>query len=465
MNHSFLLFYYSMRKYLLLALVLIGASLSQTSFALSGFCNFAWVFNTVYVCTTTSITPIYTSLSGTNNVQNQVSSTITFSGGVYKGVFIKTVTGTLPFTVFWDNVAQIPWPTGATWSTGPTGLTWAIWSTGAIGATWATWSTGSQGIQWLIGATGSIGPPWIQGLLWNTGATGPKWNTWSTGAIGSTGSQGIQWPTGLTWVQWLSITGAIGPQWIQWVVGATWSTGPQWIQWNTWFSGGTGSIVLDGTIGVLNLSLSGWLPVWWSSSPPVSFSWVTLNGYFDHFSFQYDLPSWNIILHLNAFGVIDSWSYPDIVVDKHFEVVNVVSINDFTDPRLIISVTYWGWNNSSTTACGWYWLGILSSLIQWFTDDILPNNTYLGFGYELVWCPGYKPTDPQTIIFSWSLGGWSGATFDGSGQYLALTKTIDGTIYLDQRSFYMLLLYAFVSLLILYTIFHISRTILFWKSR
>lgn len=153
-----------MKKYLLFLLALLPAVFfpSQSSFALNGSCSFAWAFNTVYQCTTSSTTPVFFSLSGANNVANQVSVTISNSGSsFYRINAIKTTSWTLPFTIYWDN-ANTPWPT---------------WPTGATGATGP------------VGATGATGTTWPQGIQWPTGATGA---TWSTGATGATGSVDIQ---------------------------------------------------------------------------------------------------------------------------------------------------------------------------------------------------------------------------------------------------------------------------------
>jgi hypothetical protein len=73
------------------------------SFAASGTCSFAGVFNVVYDCVTTSSQPVFFSLTGAQNVQNMVSTTIVKSGSIWLTRSIKTVSGTIPYSVIWTD--------------------------------------------------------------------------------------------------------------------------------------------------------------------------------------------------------------------------------------------------------------------------------------------------------------------------------------------------------------------------
>ncbi len=264
-----------------------------------------------------------------------------------------------------------------------------------------------------------------------------------------TDSMGTQWDI------WnIGATGATGPIWPIWPVGATgsiWPQGIQWIQGNTW------SVNIQGTVNSIILNSSGSV---WSAWTNISYSGVVLDWYFNNFSFQYNQPSFNIVLHLNAFWVINDPS-SIVLTDSGMEVASTISINDFSDPRIVLSIKRI--INGSESVCGWYWLEIPSSLIQWFTTDILPNLNSISFGYEVVWCEWYNQTTP---IFTGSTGtGFTPPS--ASWSYIALTYKDDlsGATYFDMNALFLISIYLSWILALFYAFFTLFKNKILWSRK
>lgn len=268
------------------------------------------------------------------------------------------------------------------------------------------WLTGSTGAIGPIGATGSI---WLQGIKGNTGSIGPIGLIWSTGSIGATGSVDIQW-----------------------------------------------------SVNNLILSISGGLS---SPAPSVSYSGITIQGFFDILQSNYDLPSYRLVLHLNAFWSLDG-AFPDIVLTGTGLFINsAVSIFDPSDPRIVLTLIRQ--NSGDILSCGWYGVNIIPSLIQWLSGGAYPNSVDIGTAFELTGCPGYKPTTPLTISGSLGNTGTSFVPPSASGMYIGLTYTDStGATYFDMNALFLIAIYLSWILAIFYSFFLLyKRTILWKKSR
>lgn len=336
-------------------------------------------------------------------------STCTFyqQSVVWNSVFWTNVTCTISGTVYDMGSANYVWGSFGSspcWTNSlNTANYWAMYFYSAS-CSWIqnSWQVGTGTATNVILSMNKVG-------LDRTGPAGPKWDTWS-----------VWRPFVDSWsiLSW-TLTG--------------WIPSPAYIRWATGSTGATGSFIYN--------------------------SWA-INWYFDTLQASYELPSWNLVLHLSAPADVQ-WAEDDIVFsDPGFYISSVTSVSDPNDPRIIFKVktnNTWTW-----ILCGWYDVTIPPSLLQWtFFQNANPFEITTKF--ELFGCDGYKTSAPPVYVLQQPetplelpYSGWV---------YIPVIYEHNGQKFIDWGGLMALIWWLLVLVIFLVTIYYVVFRKLFHKSR
>lgn len=62
-----------------------------------------------------------------------------------------------------------------------------------------------------------------------------------------------------------------------------------------------------------------------------------IRGFFDNYKASYDLPSWNVVLHLNA--PADTLDVQDLTITgTGLQIFSAIPIDDISDPRIVFNI-------------------------------------------------------------------------------------------------------------------------------